>query len=290
LRWWEGKEVFGDVYELYLKLLTRAGVATVNAAGNDALGDPELTLEENERKRYLHFWSPTSAGGRDEPLIVVGNARMDNTRSPESTYLGDEGGILSLYAVGSHAICGTYDGGWYGPTDRGTSGAAAIVTGMAAYYMADPKRQDELRTGSMATFGMRVKEMLRQTARDNKGLAGINGVPLASLGELVPCPIADQNGRPPVPGDVGDWNGQAVLEWEHVTENTDVIYMPPRVSLNFFFSLFISEPEVNSLLTVRLNSPNAGICSESVAVLCLSPTPLHLHFSQIWPRFINGWC
>jgi len=231
-------------------------MAMVHAGGNEAL------VDDDPEAKYLANWTPTSSGGRDKPLIVVENALMDNTRSPESSYLGDEDCILSLYTMSTHAICGNHFGGWDGPMNKGTSDAAAIVAGIAAYYMADPTRREELRTGRVSDFGMRVKEMLRQIARDNKGLAGIDGVPLASIGELVPCPTADQNGRPPVPGDVGDWNGQAVLEWEHVTEDTDVIYTPPRVSLNFFL-FFISEPRVKSLLTVRSNSPNAGICSES---------------------------
>jgi hypothetical protein len=84
------------------------------------------------------------------------------------------------------AVCGTYDGLWEGPKGIGTSAAAAITSGMAAYYITDPRRQLELVRDEDASFAMKVEALLRRMATENEGEALFDDAPLASLGELGP--------------------------------------------------------------------------------------------------------
>jgi hypothetical protein len=149
--------------------------------------------------RDLSAKFPRGKGGYNSNLIVVGNARYDNSRFPTSQYL-DAGhlGILTLYNVGDDVDCAIVsfdnhgnprnsDVTW-GVEPSGTSQATAITAGMIAYYMSQPALSEQFRASSVDAVPFAVKRFLQNTANKFKLSASISdGIPRAALGEVLPC-------------------------------------------------------------------------------------------------------
>ncbi|KAK6347941.1 hypothetical protein TWF718_005761 [Orbilia javanica] len=164
-----------DVFTLFLDRLGGAQlkIITVLAAGNDA--EDGLAIEI--RTPQLH-------GGSATNLIIVGNARADNTRNPKSSISTRD--LLSFYNIGTDTLVAHHveDFDWWSMS--GTSNAAALTSGLIATFLSD----DDIRTGLLSGFGTRMgygaKVFLHAWAQGNKGLK-IDNIWVASSNYWVPC-------------------------------------------------------------------------------------------------------
>jgi hypothetical protein len=223
---------FSSLFEIILTLEISKGVVAVRSAGNRQLDAIPDTVKD------LSFQTPRVLGGFTSPLIVVGNAMFNGSRSPSSQYqdMGNKG-ILTLYNVGSGVECAVKQPGAdsanpdlgqsWGIEPSGTSKATAITAGMIAYYLSDPALSTTFLAAGPPGVAPAVKAFLISNSMALKGDASTgDGFPRAELGELVPC----TRGLPDVPdipqpyeAPLGDPHD---LMTRDVTNGTSVVYTP----------------------------------------------------------------
>ncbi|KAF2807844.1 subtilisin-like protein [Mytilinidion resinicola] len=210
-----------DVFAIYLNLFWKAGIVTVCSAGN--FGDhPDANVQR------LDFQTPRSNGGSGTPLIVVGNSQPDGTPNAKSQTSDPDGkGILSIYNLGTNVQCAfkTTNNAW-GRDPDGTSQATAITAGMIAYFLSNADLQKEWANTGVSNLPMAAKNYLLDLGKQQKGRSWTDGIPRASIGDMVPCqngvagPVPIPNFQ--VPGDGTD----LTLQTTPVTNGQTVVFNP----------------------------------------------------------------
>lgn len=222
-----------DVFSVFLNNLYAAGIVAVASAGNNArYGNPSI--------EDLSFNTPRSNGGRDTPLIVVGNAKDDGTRVPTSQNLDSEDkGILSLYANGDQVICAASTGNndW-AVEPSGTSQATALTAGLISYFLSDSTLRNIFAAGGVANVPMAVKNYLIEQATAFKGVWS-DGIPRASTGVDVSCTNPSGSGDgPAVPPFVAPplTATQLMLNSQPVTSGTTIVLSPNQLVRHVCFA------------------------------------------------------
>ncbi|PVH68888.1 subtilisin-like protein [Cadophora sp. DSE1049] len=178
-----------DIVGAFLGRLYRAGIVVVCSAGNRGSSAP------------LNDLTPRLHGGRNTPLIVVGNSRDDESRYHGSQCLDpNNDGILTIYANGVDVVSASNRDDDLYRTATGTSEATAVTSGLIAYLIANDVLQAQLIQGGLGNFAAAVKAHIIQLGISMKGIARVDpslntpdNIPRLANGEAIEC--LTQNGQ-----------------------------------------------------------------------------------------------
>ncbi len=158
-----------DPWPQLLDQLAAAGIVLVHSAGNDPINNlADLTPPQ---------YSATRPG-----LIVVGLSNLKNKRLDRQTTEGTSD-ALSVYAYAHYAVCATMGSGDGYELKTGTSGAAAIVSGVVSIMLA------------AGVNPASAKDTLQRISLSRKdGVASpnhANGVPIVALDFEIGCYVTN---------------------------------------------------------------------------------------------------
>ncbi|KAK4226037.1 hypothetical protein QBC38DRAFT_529662 [Podospora fimiseda] len=192
--------------------------------------------------------TPRTNGGRDTPLIVIGNANLDGSRYIQSTYLDDDNkGILTAYAMGVMIHCANPQDTNDYHRDTGSSPATATTAGYISLMLA---------RGTPGWSHTTAKQMLIQEAENFKGTAWVSdnpsnpekypSKPRVAMGSgLIPCSPA------PNPLPVASMpNYQNVSTTENLELSSGRMTPAPFTEL-----IYDDEPEYSDIARIGIGTP-----------------------------------